>query len=151
MGCRQRLAVERLAVRRATAVMGRPVPGGLAALDPADKVGAEGFAGRRRKPISAAAISAREALVILRSLHLKGARVTTKLQRTFGSRFSACRLAICPAQPVKRPIDEIEPVLSPEQLALDDEGRRPEDAEPFGLGAVVAILPLDCPPSSPPR
>jgi hypothetical protein len=48
-----------------------------------------------------------------------------------------------PAQAVEGAIDEIEPVLSPEQLALDDEGRRPEDAEPFGLVAVVAILPLD--------
>src|SRR5215204_5937496 len=44
MGGRQRLAVKRLAVRRATAVMSRPVPGGLAALNAAGEVGAEGLA-----------------------------------------------------------------------------------------------------------
>src|SRR5215203_4850348 len=42
MGCRQRLAVERLAVRRAAAVMSRPVPGGLSALDAATDVSAKG-------------------------------------------------------------------------------------------------------------
>src|SRR3954454_13398357 len=54
MGGPQRLAVEALAVRGAAAVMRRPVPGGLAALNAAAKVGAEGFAA----PIAAKPISA---------------------------------------------------------------------------------------------